>query len=189
MLGIVLAVLALLSVTYSVISGDTNGISNGALKGSEEAVKLCITLSGSMALWGGLLKIVEKCGVTDKVTQAVSKPLKKLFGSCHDDKTMAAISLNFTANLLGLANASTPLGIEAMKMISREKGSRSRSSALLLLMNTASVQLIPITICTMRAAHGAKDPWDCAAATVAVSFLALMFGAVLVNILYGREDA
>lgn len=184
MLEVVLIVLIFASLIYSIISKDASGISNAALSGSGDAVSLCIKLCGSMALWGGLMNVAEKCGITKKLSAVISKPLKLLFKGMNDPGTLSLISLNVTANLLGLGNAATPLGIKAMKRLYGSGKVNKRHAAIFVLLNTASIQLIPMTVSTMRMEHGAQNPWDCALPTVITSLMSLAAGITATLIFY-----
>lgn len=191
MTGVILTLLILLAIICSIFNGDTAALSAAALGGCGDAVSLCITLAGTMALWGGFMEIAERCGITQKVSRLLKAPLSKLLKGASD-KTVDSISLNVTANLLGLGNAATPLGLKAMRELDKEQSADPRRgkarTAYFVLLNTASIQLIPVTVATMRLAHGSDSPWDCALPTVIVSAIALTFGLVTAKILYSERD-
>lgn len=188
MLGSLLTLLILSSVAYSVCTGQTQGISAALNDGAASAISLCISLSGAMALWGGIMSIAEKCGVTRAVTRLIRRPLKLLFVGLHSNAAFEHIAMNVTANLLGLGNAATPLGIKAMKELYSDSGCTDRHIAFFILLNTASIQLLPVTVSAMRQSHGAPDPWDCALPTIAVSAGALVFGLLTAAAIYQRKE-
>lgn len=193
MTGIVLTLLILLAVICSLFNGETSALSAAALGGCGDAVSLCITLAGTMALWGGFMEIAERCGITRAVSKLLKAPLLRLLKGTSD-KTLESVSLNVTANLLGLGNAATPLGLKAMRQLDEERTRRPHRSkartAYFVLLNTASIQLIPVTVATMRLARGSESPWDCALPTIIVSAIALTFGLLTAKILYSerRDD-
>lgn len=187
MLGFLLTLLILASVAYSVYTGDAQGISAAVNDGAASAVTLCVSLAGAMALWGGIMNVAEKCGVTRAVTRLIKRPLKRLFGGLKSGAAYEYIAMNVTANLLGLGNAATPLGIKAMKELSADSGCTDRHTAFFILLNTASIQLLPVTVSAMRQARGAADPWDCTLPTIAVSACALTFGLITAALVYPKR--
>lgn len=187
MLDILLLLLLSLSIVYSLFSGDTRSLSQAVTEGANSALSLTASLAGAMALWGGIMNVARKSGVTQIVTHFIMFPIKRLFCDIKDRLTLEHISLNVTANILGLGNAATPFAIKAMKLLKNSDGCTGRSSAYFVLLNTASVQLIPVTVSSMRQAHGAVSPWDCMAATVVTSVIALAFGLLSVRILYSSR--
>lgn len=190
MLGFLITALISASIIYSIFTENVQALSNAVMTGCNDAVSLCIYLAGAMGLWGGIMNVADKCGITQKVTKLVSKPLRLLFRGLDDGRSMELISLNVTANLLGLGNAATPIGIQAMKRMCRSPehiGRNMRHITMFVLLNTASIQLIPMTVSSMRLAHGAKDPWDCTLPTLLTSLASVAVGCVAVYMLYGKN--
>lgn len=187
MLGILLTILIVISLLFG-IAGDSAALSDAVLNSCNDAVQLCLYLSGSMALWGGIMKIAEKCEITKAVTSIINRPLKLLFRGLSDRHAMDLISLNVTANLLGLGNAATPLGISAMKQLHKsDPEGVGKHTAMFILLNTASIQLIPMTVSSMRLSHGASDPWDCTLPTVLTSVCAAAVGCIAVVLIHGKR--
>jgi spore maturation protein A len=185
MLGVIITVIILFSLLYSVYDCTTVQLSQAALTSSVDAVELCIYLSGAMALWGGVLKVAERCGITQKIANLARVPLSLLFKGLDNPKALTAICMNVTANMLGLGNAATPLGITAMKELCKGDATQKRKHiATLILLNTASVQLIPITVCSLRTEHGAQNPWNCTLPTILTSLLSLACGLAVISIFY-----
>ncbi|MBP3270892.1 MAG: hypothetical protein J6M17_01530 [Ruminococcus sp.] len=178
MLSFLLTLLIVSSVAYSVHSGDTLLLTSAITDSAKEAINLYLSLSAAMALWGGILKVAEAGSVTHAVTLLLKRPVKILFGNLHNTNLENTIAMNITANMLGLGNAALPLSIKAMKMLAAEKRTTRRSYAFFLLLNTASIQLLPTTIAAIRGSHGASDPWDCLPATLAASACALAVGLI-----------
>lgn len=169
-----------LSVIFAFATGNAAEVSNAALNECQNAVQFLLVLLGSMCLWGGFLKIAEKSGLTQIIAKVLSPLTHLLFPSLKkDSKAMTAISMNITANLLGLGNAATPLGITAMKALKEEapgpqENTASHSMILFILLNTASIQLLPTTIATLRLQNGSAVPMDILPAVLLTSFLSLL---------------
>ncbi len=162
----VMTVIIALSLVFAVCTGRTAELSSAFLAECGNAVTLAITLTGIIALWSGLMRVAQSSGLTGKLAKLSAPLLSKLFPGLRKDGTvMEYITLNITANILGLGNASTPFGIAAMRGIEREERSShpeyaSDSMITLAVMNTASLQLIPTTAAAMRLAHGSAAPME-----------------------------
>lgn len=171
-------------IAISVISGffceTINDVSNASIMSCEKAVELSIKLAGSMALWGGVMRVAEKSGLVKKVSLFFKRPVKWLFkGINPDGKAFGAIIMNITANILGLGNAATPLGIQAMTSLAKEENAGStatRNMIVLVVLNTASIQILPTTIASLRLSYGASNPLDVLPAILITSAFALIVG-------------
>lgn len=171
------------SIIFSIINNNVSELSTALLESGGMAVKTVINLIGSMALWGGVMKIAQESGITKKLCKVIKKPVKVLFPELDEKgRAFEAISMNITANLLGLGNAATPLGITAMKELNHSKYA-PKSMATLVVINTASIQLVPVTVATLRLANGSKTPWDFVPSVLIVSLLALIAGCIMIKIL------
>lgn len=152
------------SIIYGIASGNANNISNAILEEGVNAVDLSIYMLGGMCVWGGIMRIAEKSGITDAICRIFALPAKYLFkGINPDGKAFKAICMNVTANLLGLGNAATPFGIEAMREIEKEEKTSDTASPNMIIftvLNTASITLIPSTVASLRLRHGAETPFD-----------------------------
>ncbi len=160
----VITAMLLIGIVLGVINGRMDGVSSAAIRGGIDAVQLSIMLLGGMCLWSGVMRVAEKAGLTKLFCRLLSPVTKRLFrGVDPNGRAMQAISMNITANLLGLGNAATPLGILAMKELEKElkaKESPAHEMILFVVLNTASITLIPTTVATLRLEHGAKNPMD-----------------------------
>ena len=175
---------------YMTVSGNSQGFTAVVYEGCEDAVGLILTLGGVMALWGGFMEIAERSGITAVFSKCLSPLIRLIFPEVRDKKTKEAISMNITANLLGLGNAATPLGINAMKRLDKLNGHRetaSRSMVTFVILNTASVQLVPVTTAALRAKFGSEAPMSILPAVLLASVLSLIVGLVLDRILQGGE--
>lgn len=181
------------SALFGALNGRIGEVSNAVIQGSGDAVTLVISLTGAMCLWSGVMKVAEEAGLTKTVARLLSPVTKRLFhGLAADSRAMHAICMNITANLLGLGNAATPLGLEAMRCLAEEEhtnGTASNNMVTFVVLNTASIQLIPTTISVLRLNHGAANPMDILPAVLLTSFTALCVGLFLAKLLGGRRKA
>lgn len=181
MLNVIWAVIITVSTLYAIFNGNAGNYTLYLYDGVESAVELCISLFGIMALWGGLMEIGERSGITSVISKLLSPFIRWLFPEVSDSKSKNAISMNITANMLGLGNAATPLGVEAMKRLHTENGNSataSRSMVTFVIINTASVQLVPVTTAVLRAKYGSASPMSILPAVLAASVSALAAGLV-----------
>ena len=183
----VFGILIIISVCFGIFDGKIIDVSNAALDCGKDTIDLFLILIGSMAIWGGLMRIAEKSSLTDKIARLFRPIAKLLFkGLNPQGKAFKAITMNITANLLGLGNAATPLGLEAMHELEIEDkttDTASRNMIMFTVMNTASMQLIPATIATLRLQYGSKDPLDILPGVLIVSAVSLIVGIIIVFIL------
>lgn len=173
MMNYVFGGLILLSVIIAFVRGDAAAVSNAAISSCGEAVTLCLTLCGIICLWSGIMRVAKTSGLTEKISAVLSPLLKRLFKRINaKGEAMQYIVLNITANLLGLGNASTPFGIAAMKALEKEENSGEKATdnmILFVVLNTASLQLIPTTAAALRLQHGSEAPMEILPAVWAVS--------------------
>ena len=184
MMNYLWVVFLVFSFVSAILTGNMAKLSNGITESGETAVSLIITLLGSFTPWGGIMNIAEKSGITDKVSFVLSPVLKRLFFSSSDD-TRKAISMNITANLLGLGNAATPLGIEAMKRLSRENGGGTvagNNMVLFVVMNTAAMRILPTTVALLRQEYGSENPMEIFIPAMLTSICALAVGITAVKL-------
>ena len=180
-----------ISVVFGICNGTMDAVSAAALSGANDAVTLCISLLGVICLWSGVLEIMDQSGLSQKLAAVFRPFLRKIFpDAAGDPTTLSAISANISANLLGIGNAATPLGIQAAKRMARGTGGvASDSLCRFIVLNTASIQLIPATVAGVRAACGAAHPFDILPAVWLSSVLSVAAGlaaAFLFQHLWGR---
>lgn len=173
----VIFVIICLSFIFSSLTGRISELSSAALTSCKDAVTLCISLCGTICLWSGVMKVAERSGAVKKLSVIFAKPLTLLFHDIDKKGTaMQYIVMNFISNLLGLGNASTPLGIKAMNELKNEQNAdktATRNMIILVVMNTASVQFFPSTIAAIRASYGSTAPADIVPCVWIVSLIAL----------------
>lgn len=152
------------SVICALATGRLGELSAAVMDGAQGAVELSISLMGSMCAWLGFLKIAEKSGLTSLLAEGVSPVIDRLFPEYRDEgEIKGKICMNISANFLGLGNAATPLGLAAMKAMQAKNPSRdtpTRGMVLFVVMNTASLQLLPVNMAAMRSACGSAQPFD-----------------------------
>lgn len=163
---VILIIIPSLSLIFAALGGRMSEMSAAMLSKSGEAVELVISLCGVICFWSGMMKVAERAGLVDKLARLLSPIVSFLFkGIERGGKAAGLISMNLAANILGLGNASTPLGIAAMKAIAEEDSSFDGENAsdnmiMLAVLNTASLQIIPTTAAALRAANGSQKPFD-----------------------------
>ena len=161
------------SVLYGICSGTIGAVGNAALEGAAAAVELCLSMAGVLCLWSGVMSIMKASGLMDSLSRLFRPLLGRLLPrACRDPETLAALSGNVSANLLGLGNAATPLGIRA-----------ARRMAELVVLNTASIQLLPTTVAGVRAALGAESAFDILPAVWMASVLSVAAGLLAARLL------
>lgn len=167
-----------LSLVFGLLSGNLDAVSNAALEGARSAVELSLAMAGVLCLWSGVMEIMRACGLSAGLARLFRPILRRLLpNAAKDAETLAAVSANVSANLLGLGNAATPLGIQAARKMARGcGGTASDELCRLVVLNTASIQLIPATIASVRAAAGCETPFDILPAVWMASALSVTAG-------------
>lgn len=182
MMNYVWPVLILFSFVASIITGNVGQLSNAVIQGGQNAVELLLRLVAMLCLWGGIMEIAQQSGITAAVSKLMRPVLKLIFPRLKNEKyAMEAISMNITANVLGLGNAATPLGLEAMRrlqLINEDTETASNEMIVFVVMNTAAMHIIPTTVATMRGQYGSKSPMEIMPASILTSFCALTVAVV-----------
>lgn len=152
-----------ISVIFAMLSGNGAALAAAIPKGAQAGVTLAISIAGSLCLWSGVGKLMEANGMNTFLSALFSPVLKRLFPSAAKNPILAGkLSGNICANFLGLGNAATPLGIEAAKLLTKSAhpGTASDELCRLIVLNTASIQLIPTTVAALRVSLGCATPYD-----------------------------
>ena len=188
MLNILWGIFIIISFVASLITGNTAELSTGIIDGASESVSLIITMGAMICLWSGIMEIAQKSGFTNLLAYCLSPVITRLFPEYKNDKSITgAISMNITANLLGLGNAATPFGLEAIKLMHKHDNisdTASKSMATFVVLNTASIQLLPTTVAALRRAAGSADPMDILPFVWISSACALFVGLTSIKLLY-----
>lgn len=179
----VLAVLLLLAVVFGAMTGRMADVALAAVSGTQQAVELILSIVGTICLWSALMEVMNRSGLAAKVARALRPVIVLLFGKYgRDGQAAEAISQNMAANLLGLGSAATPAGLRAAKRLdelARRDGVPPDSVLLLIVINTASVQLLPTTVAAVRATYGSQNPYDILPAVWAASIISVAVGIFL----------
>ena len=173
-----------LSVVYGLLNDTIGAVGSAAMEGAAAAVELCLNMAGIMCLWSGVMSIMKACGLMDGLSRLFRPILSRLLPrACRDPETLAALSGNVSANLLGLGNAATPLGIRAaQRMAAGTNGRASDELCTLVVLNTASIQLLPTTVAGVRAALGSGSAFDILPAVWLASLLSVAAGLTAAKI-------
>lgn len=162
MLNIIWPLFIVISFIYAFLSGNIERVSNGIFESLTDVVNLSLTFLGTMCLWNGIMEIAKKTTLIKKLTSFLKPLIKFLFPELtKNEKAKEEISMNIIANVLGLGNAATPLGLKAMKTMQKEnkdKTTLSNSMAMFILINTASIQLIPTNVIAIRNSLNSTAP-------------------------------
>lgn len=162
MLNIIWPIFIIVSFTYAIISGNLDKLNSSIFESTTDAINLSINLLGTICLWNGIMQIASKTTIMDKLTNFLNPIIKLLFPEIKKNKKIQKeISMNMIANFLGLGNAATPLGLKAMKSMQKEnkkKDTLTDSMAMFIVLNTASIQIIPTTVIAIRNSLGSENP-------------------------------
>ena len=179
----------IISFIYAIYSGNISNVNNAIFDSAEQTVNLCLTMFGTLCLWNGIMKIATQTSMIEKLTKFLKPVISFIFPEIKNDKKISKeISMNMVANILGLGNASTPLGLKAMdsmQKINKDKPKLSNSMAMFILVNTASLQIIPTTVISIRSSLSSQEPtkiifavW---VATIAAFATAILAGKILIK--------
>ena len=170
--------MVVISILCGLATGRGPEVAAAAVEGTSAAVQLALSIAGMLCLWTGVMEVMRRSGLADKLSRLLGPVLRRLFPQAARDKeTMDSISANVSANLLGLGSAATPLGLEAARRLARRSpGVASDSLCMLVVCNTASIQLIPTTVASVRAAQGCAAPFDILPAVWLASALSVGVG-------------
>ena len=161
------------SLVFGILTGSVGELGGAALEGATAAVELCVSMAGIMCLWTGVMEVMEQCGLS----AALARLFRPLLRRLHPRLGVPVYSANLSANLLGLGNAATPLGIRAARRMAQGcGGTASHELCLLVVLNSASIQLLPTTVAGVRSALGSADPFDILPAVWTASLLSVLAG-------------
>lgn len=162
-IGWIFCIFAAVSCICSAVTGGGSALAAAIPEGAQAGISLAISMAGSLCLWTGIGKLLEAIGATKALSRLAAPLLHRLFPSTGSDPILASyLSGNICANLLGLGNAATPMGIQAVQRMAQSVSSGTASDEMcrLIVLNTASIQLIPATVAAVRASLGCTTPFD-----------------------------
>lgn len=183
MLNYIWSGLVIISIICSAILGNTKSLSNALLDSGTSSIDLILTMSGILCLWSGIMKIADESGFTRLIARIFSPLLRPLFPKLNKNSpAFKNITMNISANILGLSNAATPFGLKAMEelnTLNNKSDTASKEMIIFVVMNTASIQLLPTTIATLRQSYGSTAPFDIIIPVWISSILSLAVGLII----------
>lgn len=162
MLNIIWPIFIIVSFIYAILNGRVAEVNNSIFESTKLAVELSISLLGTICLWNGIMQIASKTSIVKHLSKLLNPIMKRLFPDIKkEEKVHEEITMNMIANIMGLGNAATPLGLKAMKSMQKKNNDKNRlsnSMAMFIVLNTASIQLIPTTVIAIRNSLGSSNP-------------------------------
>lgn len=173
---------------YGLFTGNINSINDVLINSGKNSIELIFSMIPLLCLWLGLMKIAEESGMVFKISRLMSKIIRPIFPELKKDSdAISYISTNIVMNMLGLGSGATPFGLKAMDELKKENDNSdvaSRSMITFLVINTASVTLIPTTVISFRVLNGAREPTDILLAVIITTILSCIFGLVIDRLVY-----
>ena len=186
MMNYVFPILLIFSFISAIATGSMDKLSSAVIDGAESAVQLLLRLVSMLCLWGGIMEIGDRAGLTALFSKVMYPVVALIFPRLKKERyVLEAISMNITANVLGLGNAATPLGLEAMRRlqsINSDSEFASDEMIVFVVMNTAAMHIIPTTVATMRGQYGSENPMEIMPAAFLTSFFALATAVTVAKI-------
>lgn len=179
-MSMIFCILLVISCICSVFTNSGNALAAAVPAGAQAGITLALSMAGSLCLWTGVGRLLERSGVTVLLSRILQPVLHRLFPGTKTDAELAgALSGNICANFLGLGNAATPMGIRAVQRMKGSGGIASDEMCRLVVLNTASIQLIPANVAAIRSALGCRTPYDILPAVWITSLCSAGFGLVM----------
>lgn len=187
MINYIWGLFLLIGIVYSFFTNNTLNINQELLTSGSSAIDMIIKLIPLMCLWLGVMNIAIHSGLLDKMAKKISKVVKIIFPEIQDNEAISLISSNIIMNMLGLGNAATPFGLKAMKRmqeLNNKKDTATRSMITFLVINTASVTIIPTTVISLRILNSSSNPTEILSASLISSFSSCFIGLLLDRLFY-----
>lgn len=187
MINYIWGLFLLIGIVYSFFTNNTLNINQELLTSGSSAIDMIIKLIPLMCLWLGVMNIAIHSGLLDKMAKKISKVVNIIFPEIQDNEAISLISSNIIMNMLGLGNAATPFGLKAMKRmqeLNNKKDTATRSMITFLVINTASVTIIPTTVISLRILNKSSNPTEILAASLISSFSSCFIGLLLDRLFY-----
>ncbi len=188
MVNYIWAFFIITGIVYAFFTGKTDVINSEIISSASTSINMILTILPIMCLWLGLMNIAKESGLLKIMSNNISPIVKKLFPEIpKDHEALGLISSNIIMNMLGLGNAATPFGLKAMKSmqeLNKNKDVASRSMITFLVINTASVTIIPTTVISFRVINGATNPTDILLSSIITTILSCLIGLILDRLLY-----
>ncbi len=188
MITIIFGSFLIIGILYSFFTGNANIINNTLISSGSIAIDIALKMVPLLCLWLGVMKIAEDSGLLHKVSKIMSKIIKPLFPELKSNgDAIAYLGSNIVMNMLGLGNAATPFGLKAMNCMQEDnpkKDTATRSMITFMVMNTASVTIIPTTVISFRTLNGSRNPTEIVGVCIIATILSCAFGLLMDRILY-----
>ena len=189
MLNVIWPIFIIISVIYAFLCGNIENVSNGIFSSLKDVIDLSLTLLGTMCLWNGIMEIARNTSFVDRLCKMLNPLIKILFPRLENEKAKREISMNIVANFLGLGNAATPLGLKAMKTLQEDnkiKDTLNNYMVMFIVLNTASLQLIPTNVIAIRNSLGSNSPsgiiFPVWIATIIAAIVGITATKILINL-------
>ena len=189
MLNVIWPIFIIFSVIYAFLCGNIENVSNGIFSSLNDVIDLSLTLLGTMCLWNGIMEIARNTSFVDRLCKMLNPLIKILFPRLENEKAKREISMNIVANFLGLGNAATPLGLKAMKTLQEDnkiKDTLNNYMVMFIVLNTASLQLIPTNVIAIRNSLGSNSPsgiiFPVWIATIIAAIVGITATKILINL-------
>lgn len=187
LLNLVWPFFIIISFFYAIISGNIEKLNSSIFESTSQAIELSISLLGTICLWNGIMQIASKTSLLERLTKFLMPVLKFLFPKLkNNQKIKNEIAMNMVANILGLGNAATPLGLKAMESMQKDnlkKDTLSDSMMMFIVINSASIQLIPTTVIAIRSSLGSENPTQIVLPVWIATFFAAIAGIFATKLL------
>lgn len=181
----------IISVIVGVFTGKVELLTTCVFDSAKSTIETCLNIFGIIAIWSGLMKIAEQTGLIEKMQRLVYPLVRILFPEVpKNSRATSNIAMNIGANIIGLGNVATPLGIKAMEELQKENKNKkrlSKSMMMFLVLNMASIQLIPTTVIALRTTYGSENPVRIVVPVLIASFVSAFVGVMIVKLFY-KED-
>lgn len=190
MVNIVWALMAIIGIIYAMLNGTMDKVNQSIFDSASETITLVISLCSVLIFWLGMMRIAEKAGLLEGLAKIFRPVVKKLFPEIPDNHpALGYILANFSANLFGLGNAATPMGIKAMQELKKLEGTDKASNSMItfLVINTSSITLIPTTIIAIRMQYGSANPTEIVGSTLLASLCTTVSAIVIDRFLRARR--
>ena len=191
LLSYIWSLFLLAGIVCASLSGQVAALSAAVMQGAQQGITLSMSLAGALFLWSGVARVMRESGLSLGLSRLLRPFLALIFPeTCRDPEALGYLCGNFSSNLLGLGSAATPMGVACvrrMQALSKKPDCAGNEMCRLIVMNTASVQLLPSTVCALRASLGAAQPFEILPAVWVSSLLSVSVGLLAASLLEGRS--
>lgn len=191
MINIIWAFMAIIGIVYAIFNGTMDQVNEAIFQGASDAVTLVISLTSVLVFWLGMMRVAEKAGLLEGMARLFRPLAKKLFPEIPEGHpAMGYILANFSANLFGLGNAATPMGIKAMEEMKKLSRSDHASNSMItfLVINTSSLTLVPTTVIAIRMEYGSTSPTEIVSSTILASLITTLVAIIVDRLFRYRRE-